>query len=127
MDMHRPADAVVGFLLIAVAFVADTGAAAMVIAVMLGAILIALAYGGYREGDAVPPATHLAIDRLAAAGIGFAALVALLGAHAFGTLLLALLAVAMLALIYFTRYQVAPVERATTATWDDRRQGSARG
>src|SRR2546430_3664217 len=102
MDMHRPADAVVGFLLIAVAFVADTGAAAMVIAVMLGAILIALAYGGYREGDAVPPATHLAIDRLAAAGIGFAALVALLGAHAFGTLLLALLAVAMLALIYFT-------------------------
>ena len=112
MDMHRPADAVVGFLLIALAFVVDLGGAAMVISVLLGAILIALAYGGYREGDAIPPATHLAIDRLATAGIFLAALIALIGAHALGAVLLALLAVAMVALIYFTRYRIGRVEHA---------------
>jgi hypothetical protein len=127
LDIHRPAEAVVGFLLIALAFVVDTGVGAMVLSVLLGAILTALAYGGYREGDSIPPATHIAIDRLVAVGIGLAALVALLGAHVVGAFLLVLLGGAMGALIFFTRYRAEPASRATTATWDTRRQGSARG
>jgi hypothetical protein len=107
MDMHRPADAVIGFLLIFFPFVLDLGAAAMVISVLLGATFIALAYGGYREGDAIPPATHLAIDRLLAVGIGFAALLALVGSHVAAAVILALLGVAAAALIYFTRYRTA--------------------
>jgi hypothetical protein len=126
MDMHRPADAVIGFLLIIVPFVLDLGAASMVISVLLGAILIALAYGGYREGDAIPPATHLAIDRLVAGGIALAALIALLGAHAGGAVILALLSVATVALIYFTRYQAGSAARSTS-TWDGGHRGSARG
>src|SRR4051812_48155655 len=123
MDMHRPADAVIGFLLIALPFVLDLGAAAMVVSVLLGAILIALAYGGGREGDSIPASAHLAIDRLVAGGIGFAALLALVGAHVAGTVILALLALSMVALTLTTRYRLEPAERATTVTWDNRRQG----
>ena len=114
MDMHRPADAVVGFLLILLPFVVEVGVGAMVIAVLLGAILIALAYGGNREGDAIPPSTHLAIDRLVAVGIGLAALIALLGAHVVAALFLALVGLALALLIYFTRYQV-PAQRHPSA------------
>src|SRR3954471_1731556 len=127
MDMHRPADAVIGFLLIALPFALDLGAAAMVVSVLLGALLIALAYGGSREGDAIPASTHLAIDRLVAAGIGFAALLALVGAHIAGAVILVLLALGMVALTLTTRYRLEPEERPTTVTWDNRRQGSARG
>ncbi len=127
MDMHRPAEAVVGFLLIAVPFVLDAGAAAMVISALLGAILIALAYGGFREGDAVPPGTHVAIDRFVAGGIGLAALAALLGAHTAGAVILGLLALAMTGLTLATRYVAEPPQHPTTTTWDNRRQGSARG
>jgi hypothetical protein len=127
MDMHRPAEAVIGFLLIAVPFVAAVGAAALVIAVLLGAILIAVAYGGFREGDPIAPATHVALDRLVAAGIGIAALVALVAAHVLGAVILALLGLAMTGLVLTTRYVAQPPDRATAATWDSRRQGSARG
>jgi hypothetical protein len=128
MDIHKPIDAVVGFLLIALPFVADMGAAAMVISVLLGAILVALAYGGWREGDySIPPATHLAIDRLVAGGIGLAALVALLAGQVAGGVVLALLALGMAALILTTRYRTDRPQRATTATWDNSREGSARG
>jgi hypothetical protein len=127
MDMHRPADAVIGFLLIALPFALDLGAAAMVVSVLLGAILIALAYGGGREGDSIPPSTHQAIDRLVAGGIGFAALLALVGSHVAGTVILALLTLSMVALTLTTRYRQEAAERATTVTWDSRRQGSARG
>ena len=127
MDMHRPAEAVVGFLLIAVPWVADLGAGAMVISVLVGAILIAVAYGGFREGDPIPPQTHLAIDRLVAAGIAVAALAALVAAHVAGAVILGLLGVAMAALILGTRYVGESPQRATTATWDNQRQGSARG
>lgn len=115
MDMHRPAEAVVGFLLIAVPFIADLGAGAMVISVLLGAVLIAVAYGGFRDGDELPPATHLSIDRLVAAGIGVAAAVALLAAHLPGAVILGLLALAMGGLIVATRY----------VSWND--GGRARG
>jgi hypothetical protein len=117
MDMHRPAEAVVGFLLIGLAFVVDLGAGAMVISVLLGAVVIALAFGGFREGDEIPPATHMSIDRLVAAGIAVAALVALLAAHVPGAVILALLALAMGALVVATRY----------VSWSDRDHGSARG
>src|SRR4051794_6265765 len=127
MDMHRPAEAVVGFLLIAVPWVADLGAAAMVISVLLGAILIAVAYGGFREGDPIPPPTHLAIDRLVAVGIAVAALAALVGGHVAGMVILGLLGVAMTGLILATRYVAEPPQPTTTATWDNRHQGSARG
>jgi hypothetical protein len=46
---------VIGFLLIALPFVAFLGAAALVISVLLGATLLALAFGGWREGDSIPP------------------------------------------------------------------------
>src|SRR4051794_35854652 len=103
LDMHRPADAVVGFLLIGLPFAMDLGAAPMVVSVLLGAILIALAYGGYREGDSIPPATHLAIDRLVAGGIGFAALLALVAGQVVGAAVLALIALIMVGLTLTTR------------------------
>jgi hypothetical protein len=127
MDIHRPADAVVGFLLIALAFVAYLGAAAMVVSVLLGALLIAVAFGGWREGDSLPPATHQALDRIVACGIGLAALWALLAGQVAGAMLLAVLAVGLGAPIYFTRYRLEPPRPATTATWDNRSRDSARG
>lgn len=127
MDIHRPADAVIGFLLIGLPFVLDLGAAAMVVSVLLGSALIAIAYGGGREGDSIAASTHLAIDRLVAGGSGFAALLALVAAHVAGAVILLLLALSIVALTLTTRYRHEPGARATTVTWDNRRQGGARG
>jgi hypothetical protein len=104
MDMHRPAEAVIGFLLIALPFVADVGAVAMVLSVLLGATLIAIAYSSWQEGAAIPPATHAAIDRIVAGGIGLAALIALVSGQGAGFVILLLLGLAMLGLILTTRY-----------------------
>jgi hypothetical protein len=114
-------------LLIALAFVADLGAAAMVVSVLLGALLIAIAFGGWREGDSLPATTHQAIDRFVACGIGLAALVAMLTGRVAGAAVLALLAASLGALIYFTRYRGERPQPATTATWDNRSRDSARG
>lgn len=127
MDAHRPIEAVVGFVLIALPFIADLGAAATILSVLLGAIVIALAYGGWREGDPLGPAAHRAVDRLVAAGVGFAALLALTVGQFAGTVMLILAGLVMLGLTLTTRYRAEPVDRATTVTWDQRREGSARG
>jgi hypothetical protein len=84
---------------------------------VVGAVALAVAYGAVREGDTLPPSTHIAIDRLVAVGIAVAALVALASAHTTGAIILGVLAVAMTALILTTRYVAEPPERATTATW----------
>ena len=127
MDIHRPVEAVVGFLLIALPFIADLRPAATVLSVLLGAIVIAVAYGGWRDGDPLGPALHPAVDRFVAAGIGFAALLALAVGQYAGSAVLAVAALVMLGLTLTTRYRAAPPERATTVTWDQRREGSARG
>jgi hypothetical protein len=116
MDMHRPVEAVIGFALIAVAFLVDLGTAALIIAVALGSVVLAVAYGAMRDDEPLPTSTHVAIDRLVVVGIGLAALIALATGHLAGGLILAALALAMTALVLLTRYVAEPRQRATTVT-----------